>query len=29
MMIVRKLNAGATHNFIMIMNPISTQDGPR
>lgn len=29
MMIVRKLNKKAPHNFIMIMNPISTQDGPR
>ncbi len=29
MMIVRKLKEKASHNFIMIMNPISTQDGPR
>jgi hypothetical protein len=29
MMIVRKLNCEASQNFIMIMNPISTQDGPR
>lgn len=29
MMIERKLNSKASQNFIMIMNPISTQDGPR
>ncbi len=29
MMIVRNLNGNAKNNFIMNMNPISTQDGPR
>lgn len=29
MMIVRKINCESSQNFIMIMNPISTQDGPR